>query len=470
MRIKVSNRVFLDFFILICMLVFSFSIKGNDWPVKNNTVIITTISFFLIALSLFQMHSINIPILSFTGVFLILLHIFCLGNYYIKAFGKEEYYLFGDWFRTDIDLKVSTGLFALCVIEAIFIGMLFYIEHEKDSLNNDFRFFKRFNDGQKKNIIIITGYILLAITLPCRLYADYKNILTSSINGEYAGFTGFVGVVDDIQTLFIPALICFLYGKRENKRLCRTIIIIYLFLCIIVMAASGSRRYYITAIIAVFLFYYNTKGSAKRKSNPFTIICIGVSSVLILNLMTMIRSYRHTALGIGYLLKNHADDLFSLDFLWESFTEFGLTGNVIYYAQKHFPSQVRFQLGYTYIASLIYILPIGWFVSLRASIGSVLYSITGAAVGGSIVADLYGNWGWFSVVPALVLGYIIAKICYTNNMANKASIKGVVCYAAGYEMLNYVRASTSEIVRYTAYTIIAIYFISQLVSSRVNVK
>ncbi len=468
MKLRISNKVFIDTIILICILFFSLLFGNSQWVIESGATIITAISYSLIFLSLWQVKQTGTPLISFTGIFTVLMHVFCLGNFYIRAFGQEEFYLFGDWFNADVDIKINAGLYSICAIEAIFIGMLVYIDHEKSSTKKDYKAFERYDDDWKKRIIYYTGVILFLITLPCRLYIDYSNILTSSVNGEYAGFTGIVGIIDDIQTLFIPSLICILYGKRDNQRFCRAVLYIYLALCIVVMAASGSRRYYVTAIIALFIFYINTRPEKKKKRNPFLTIVLIFAAIMILNLMTMIRNYRHTALGVYYLLNNHATELFSLDFLWESFTEFGLTGNVVYYAHKYFPSTVSYQWGFTYLASFIYILPIGWLVKLKASIGTILYGLSGSAVGGCIIADLYANWGWFSILLALVLGYIISKICYTGNKASQVSVKGVTSYAAGYVMLNYVRASTSEIMRYTAYIIIAIYIISKLITSRQN--
>lgn len=466
MKMKIKTTTFHDIVILALMTVCAVLFRNSTWVINNCYYVITFASLSLMMLSLAQLKKIGAKILSFSGIFLILLHLFCLGNYYVKAFGREEFFLFGDWFRNDIDVKAEAGFFSLCAIEAIFVGMLLYLEREKDVAGADYKRFIRFDSEQKKRIIYITGVILLCITLPCRLYVDYSNILTSSVNGEYAGFSGVVGVIDDIQTLFIPSLICLMYGKRENRGFCRMILILYSIFCIVVMAASGSRRYYVTAIITIVLFYINSRPVIKERRNPIIYILIALEAIVILNLMTMIRSYRHTALGINYLVNEHGSDLFSLDFLWESFSEFGLTGNVVYYARKFFPESVSYQLGYTYLASFIYILPIGWFVRLQASIGSILFKLSGAAVGGSIVADLFANWGWFSIIPAILLGNIIARIAFADANSNQSSVRTAVSYATSYALLNYVRASTSEIMRYTAYTMIAIYFISRFVSSR----
>ena len=461
MKLKISISVFANIVLLIMMGVFYALIGESDFFKEYGYYVVAIGSAVLLAIAFIELRKSNVGMLSFSCVFILLLHIFSFGNFYLKALGLEEYYLFGDWFRSDRELKSASGYFALCTSEAILIGILISLQKTRNH-SCEYNLFLGLDEKATKRILYRAGCILFAVTLPCRLYIDYTYILQSSLTGEYQGFSGMLGLADDLQTLFIPALICIMYGKRERVLFCKAILMIYTILCAFVMAASGSRRYYVTAILAIFLFYFNTKPNADRKKhhNPFAAVGLIMAGIMVLNFMTMIRNYRHSVLGILGIFQGHAEDLFSLDFLWESMSEFGLTGNVVYHSFKHFPSSVRFQYGFSYLASFIYILPIGWLIHLEPSIGNILYNLTGSAVGGSLVADLYGNFGWFALFPAILLGYVISNICYADKRIKKTSVKTAVSYASCYSLINYVRSSTPEIMRYTAYTIISIYFLS----------
>ena len=228
MKAKIPISVFINILIIIAILVFSIVWGNSNSVVENSYTYVTVLSAFTLIISLVQLRKIDVNILSFSGVFLILLHVFTLGYYYLKSFGKEDFYIYSDWFSTDIAVKGQIGLFAVCAIEALFTGMYLRLYGEKTRGRRDYRFAETIDSERKKRIVYTAGLVLFIITLPCRLYIDYTSIITTRVNGEYAGFTGIVGIVDDIQTLFIPALICLLYGKRENKRFCRTVILIYI--------------------------------------------------------------------------------------------------------------------------------------------------------------------------------------------------------------------------------------------------
>ncbi|GAB1475508.1 hypothetical protein MASR2M70_03400 [Bacillota bacterium] len=67
-------------------------------------------------------------------------------------------------------------------------------------------------------------------------------------------------------------------------------------------------------------------------------------------------------------------------------------------------------------------------------------------MGASIIGDLYGNFGWFSLIMAIIFGAITSKIFkFGNNEENR--LYCAKYYSLFYILINLVRASFFEIFR-----------------------
>lgn len=444
----ITKKSFLILTVDFIVLVFMVYLKDMLQPNTDSIRCIACISLILLLLHLIQTKCLGIPIISVTSVFIILSHVFNLGYYYLKLFEKEDFFLFGDWFKYDLDTKVNSGMFSIIAVHCVVMGIV--IAQDWNMQKSVYTTYEM-DESNEAEIIAIrnVGIVLLFITLPCRLYWDYLMIRQSFISGGYVGGVESSGLVGDIQTLFVPAFLCYLYSLK-NKKSFKLWVFSYVGICIVVMMLSGSRRYYVTGIIIIAIFYLK-EYKANKKKNFFKYLLIAYGGIILLNLMTYIRNSRLASSNDAFSISL----LFSLDFLWETFSEFGITGNVSYYACKYFPSLSKFLFGQTYLGAIVYILPIGWLISLKASVGSIIYALSHNAVGGSYIGDLFANWGWFSIPFAILTGLLIGSIC--NEVDERSDIKSVVLkYAVGYFVINYVRSSTLEILRGSVYTIILI--------------
>ena len=223
MKLRFPIIAFYNIIIVFALLLFSLVWGQDHVVIEKSYVFVTALSAFTLLFSLWQLRKMSVNIISFSSFFLILLHVFTFGYYYLKAFGKEQFYIYADWFSSDLEIKCEIGLFAICAIEAIFTGMLISLHNEKSKKKKDYKFAQSLDEERKKGIVFTAGIILFLLTFPCRLYIDYISIVTTRINGEYAGFSGIVGVIDDLQTLFIPSLLCLMFGKRDNKKFCHIV-------------------------------------------------------------------------------------------------------------------------------------------------------------------------------------------------------------------------------------------------------
>lgn len=459
MKISSKAYIYICSNILFIFVIFAIREYCLVQCVSNSYIYVSLLSAILLVIQLLQLRNMGIPLLSVISVFVILSHVFNFGYYYLKAFGKEDFFLFGDWFLKDAEIKTEVGFFSLLAISCVVIGII--IAQDKKRLVSGIKDIKSELDEELTlRIIRNVGLTMMLIILPCRFYWDYKLIVQSLSSGGYIGGVESGGLIGDIQALFIPAFICWLYPIKEKSR-CKIYILIYVVLCSGVMLLSGSRRYFITGIIVMLIFYLK-ESNRDAKVNVKKYVLIAVALFFFLNLMTFIRNTRL----INSANQDIISSLFSVDFLWESFAEFGITGNVIYYTYLIFPTSVGYMIGQTYLNSIVYILPIGWLIKLKASVGSIVYEYSHNAVGGSYISDLYANWGYFSLPAAVITGFIIGWLCAEGD-DRESGLETVIKYAVGYFVINYVRSSTMEILRGSVYSIIMITVLYRIFKTRI---
>lgn len=459
---------FINWCILFFLVIFAVFAKNNSWDVEVWTMCICILSFFTLLCQIASLKYYEIGIINIITFFFILNHIFNFGYYYIHLFAKDDFLiLFTNWFTRNFDVKINAALFSLCAIQAIFCGVIIYIYRQKKLLILDYKISIGIEDELKEEMVFWVGVLLLIVSMPCKLYWDFQQVTLSTISAEYAGGFSQSGLVDDIQVLFIPALVCLISGKKNNKKkFAQIIMILYMVYSILIMTMSGARRAYITGILALFVFY-NDFFSSKNHNRYKFIKSIGllIMAIVCLNFLTLIRDSRHSALGLSAIFEGNFSDLFSIDFIWETLAEFGITGSVIYFSVFFVPNLFNYMYGSMYLSSIVYILPIGWLVKLNNASGGVIinklaqsYKMTISSVGGSVLGDLYINWGWFSIIAAVILGYLIGKVAYISKKESEGiNLKNIVAYSTGIVILNYARSSTSEILRPIVFVFASIY-------------
>ena len=454
----------LDVLIIVGLLFFLSCFSQNT--IQNNYFYITLLSLLTLLIQLYQMKKIGISMLSVIPIFIILLHLFHFGYYYVQAFGKEEFFIFQNPFLQGMEEKAIMGIFILCVIQAFHCGVIITCS-EDPTIKHELRFAEGHAEENKNRAAYMAGIALLLISAPCRLIWDIRAIAESILNGVYGGITASSGLLDDLQFLFIPAIICIMWGKKNSPKFVKIILVIYTLAAVYVMSASGARRQYITGIFALIIAYYQLFYIGKNKKvNILSILVFGVLCLILFNTLFLIREYRHTSLGIMYLLSNHFNEFFSLDFVWETLAEFGITVESTKYAMEYFPNTIPWQYGMTYLASIIYIVPVGWLIKLNASVGGLIYAVSGRAVGGSAITDLYANFGWFAILVAPFAGILLSKLESINsNSNNLITLYGL---STGSLILSYARGGFLEILRPIVYSIIIIYVVTSFILNRSN--
>lgn len=467
--------------ILIFLVIFSMLVKNNSWDIENWTICICILSLFTLLCQFITLKHYKIGIVNIITFFFVFNHIFNFGYYYIHLFKKDDFLiLFTNWFTKKFDVKVNAALFSLCAIQAIFCGVIRYIYLQKDRYILDYKIAIGVKNELKEKIVFVVGILLLIVSMPCKLYWDIQQVMLSEISSEYAGGFSQSGLVDDIQILFLPALICLISGKKNNKKkFAQMVMILYMIYSVLIMTMSGARRAYITGILALFVFYNDFFSSKNHNRYKFLKgIAFVIMAIICLNFLTLIRNSRHSVLGISAIFTGNIGDLFSVDFIWETLAEFGITGSVIYFSVYFVPSLLGYMYGSMYLSSIVYILPIGWLIKLNNASGGIIinklaqsHRMTISSVGGSILGDLYINWGWFSIIAAVILGYLIGKVVYVaKEKSEDINLRNIIAYSTGIVILNYARSSTSEILRPICLIFASIYILFSLILHQCKTK
>lgn len=445
-RLQNARNILLPFNLLLGMLigVYGFALSEGEVSLEYVSRVISGLSFFLIFIQFYQLKYVNVKLISSVGAFLLGCNIFSFGEFYVCFFGHEDLLVYPTWFSSNLDIKFRTGFYMLAAIQCAFSGIFAYFTFSKRNIKE-----KTVKYDLTNRQWVKIGLVFLVVGLPCRLYWDYLNMLLGSSNNMYSGGASVSGLLDDLQVLFIPGLICVLHGLRKKKTLVLSIIGVVMAMEVLVMATSGNRRLYITSLIGlIFYFYYEYPWEKHAK---WKIVLFGFWGIIILNYLELIRKYRFLGLGANFFNAISVSDLFSLDFLWDSLAEFGLTSHAIYYDFLYVTRFADFYLGKTFLTAIVYIIPIGFIINVNKQAASIIERLSGSAVGGSMINDLYINWGWAGLAVAPLVGYFISRLGYRSVERGKISFENIYMFFVFPMILGYARGDIYEVLRPAAY-------------------
>lgn len=457
-RIRIVNIVVL--LVLLVLLVTKREYEQND----IETVALLSVSSLLYQIIVLLRTGYGLA--SFQTIFMVLSHLFNFSFFWLIAIDKSDFIFFPNWMYTDIPLKCKAAYFSLMCIQGVFSGLVWNLNTVSGFRKPTSPVDERANQRQ----VFFIGLTMLIIGIPFKLYFDYLNILNSIANGGYGGFGGVSGLIDDFQHFAVAGVITMIASGYKKKSFSYILVGIVFTYFLFVMTASGDRRYYITAIIGVMValigaYFRNSKKRRFVLRQLLTYAGVFVLVLFFLNLIAVIRYQRGSSLGSEMVAQSTLEQLFSLDGIWETLGEFGITINALVIAQNVVPSAIPFQYGLSYLYAVIFILPIGAFVHIpNASIGHAITSYVDIPVGSSYVLDLYANFGYLAFIPAILLGIILSRFVSikTNSVAKGLALSSSLTYI----LINYVRSSTMEVLRPAVYILIMYYLAELLIKKK----
>lgn len=390
----------------------------------NNLFFLSILGILHICILTYCMYKINRNFFSISTLFILLIFLFHSGYSFLLILGDMN----------DIKLDISVNsyimsqLFVQLSLTSITVSYLF--------------FFNRIKLGEKKSNLNIElfGKVILYIfifTLPIKAYCSifYESSLTYS-SGYLATFeaynTPFLRIVNYLQNLCLPSFILLLFlNKTKVKMLNKFILIVCLMLFISML--SGRRSLSIAYLICIIFIYYNfvRKITKKEVGMLFMLtLCLLVS----LPIISVLRSLSDGT-GLSIMMAQSANDSLGGSYLQSFFNEFG--GSVYSLISTmdaiSVSSQIQYNYGLTYLFSPFQAIPFlsgylyqfDWYKYSICYIDEIrlLRDYRGFPFGGSILGELYYNFGWFSPFLIGFIGYILSLVeLVISNIKNNGQI------------------------------------------------
>ena len=267
----------------------------------------------------------------------------------------------------------------------------------------------------------------------------------------------------------IYGLVCLFFSGKIDKKKSKIILLVSIAYLLFVMIITGDRRYQIVGIITLFLSYvkiYDIKIFVGIKG-----LFTALFSYFILGLFYLIREIRSSSLfGLVSFIETYNKVLFNFDtnIISQTFYEFGGSFYTVCLAFKYVPSLVNYKYGGTIFSGILSIIPFGFLIKdselfLNGRLASELMSIGNTTVGGSVYADLFGNFGLIGgIIAAFVLGIIFNNLFYTKTRNNMDCYYLARYYILFFALLHLVRASFTEVIRTSVWGLFALFVIYKL--------
>lgn len=317
-------------------------------------------------------------------------------------------------------------------------------------------------------VSIIPTVILIINSIKAVLAKGYIGLFTSTntiaVNGGLLGVTaGF----------FIPSLYLLLIAN-SNKKTQRRLLTIIFFLYIIVVFMLGRRGENSIYILGYILIWHNMVKPLKGKK-LFQIIMVGVLMVFILSIISQARAYLNTG-NLGDVVANSILNINLVGMLRDVFSEFGMTLLVPATIIDKVPEVIPFYHGKTVVNFFLVLIPNIFWETNPGLIDGTLENLvspfirhgTVGGIGGSFLAEIYYNIGYFSYLFLPIYGIILAQLTKLLDFrsCNKNKLKFYFSIYMFTNVLWIIRSeiltSGKEILYFALFPIVLIKFIHKI--------
>lgn len=442
------HHFILVFLVLVTISCLAFSIKAENLIYFSSSLLVASFawcfwSWFHVTGSIFDPY-----VLFMVSIFLFngsaaFLYIF---NYpYRDSLGVNF---------TDTVLLESL-LFVILSVMAVNYGSLLAAQRKFERSTNTASIIDKHNMAEA---VYRVGVAMLLLSFIPTIVFMRENILTVLESG-YGGIftkesaTGFGAWSNVLSGFYIPGVYFLLLGGKD-KRHVRAISILLISIYAIAYLYIGSRNRAILPII-VFLWLWNKYISRFRLINVIVIILL--LTVLFFFAFPLIRLIRavpgeeRTAYDYLQTLKELKNPIVS------PFAEMGGSFRTVTYTFSLVPSDRNYDYGASYIYALFTIVPnFAWDIHPTIARGtwsdwlvkrvSPYTAEKGGGYGFSCIAEAYANFGWFSFLLFLFLGYYIAKLALSAmNAENPAKVALLASFLP--QLLFFARSESAILVR-----------------------
>lgn len=311
------------------------------------------------------------------------------------------------------------------------------------------------------------GLVLFCVLLIPVLIYDVQMITSASQVGYLAKYTTDTGIFGDLEAYLPAAVLCILVTAKGQNRPWKAVYYYALIRALALMLLVGNRgNMLITAILYIYAKHWFIKPYTRKNWLSVGAICIGV--VVLMPFIAFIRG-KASELGFWeYLSTNNPVTQF--------LSEFGST-LVTPILSFQYVDSFGFLGGKSFLGALAVLVPFSsaLFGGIKQfmSVGVLLnpYAPAVGALGGSVFAELYINFGWASLVLAALFGLGVAKISQALENGARGDhpfLSGMLLYLS-YGVLLYVRGDFLDIVqagKRVLYLCVVFYLFKNLMSRR----
>lgn len=420
----------------------------NDWLFFVSIIIVLNI-----LIDLYVLRLCKIKILSMTGIFISFTYLFHFGQVILNGIFKNHEYKYANMLKLYNFSYVKKSVpFMIITLSAVLIGVVI----------SSYGKIKTEDSGPVQTIdlsfVRTLGWIILIITFPLKIKYDIDALVTSSISGYNDTLhMSYSGIYIQISLFYIIGFILLLIGYKDCKNKAKMILTLELiYLCLTMI--SGGRIYQTISICLIMFFYLN----CVEKINIKSFIIYAALGYLLLKVLTVISIVRANNTGSFKVIANA---FFSLknDPISSALEEFGSTIQTMIVTIIKIPLVQDFQNGKTYLLSFS-----GALVNINGSIDEIITkanfvkNLNTKGIGGSYIAELYYNFGNYSYIIAVVIGFIVNKVSNTiNRLVTKRSFDKLAYYIMPfYYTIMWVRGSFIDFSRAIIWGIVFIWSIN----------
>lgn len=399
-----EKRVYMEkLFFIILQVVITF------WTYNANSVsLLAWLGVIQIIFSVITIMKQKKEIMSISIFFLVFSFLLHMGQYILPLLNSGILPSFDmTWYVTEGEM-ISTGKFLNYAHIAVVSGMLMYSQ-KKSKVKLVWERDKYTCIGAQEinpKILRLIAAVLIFIGLFVSIGSTIDLIKLMLSGGYYETFSYYDayggGLRKQLATFWEIGVMILFYINRKEKGKCRAILVISLIYLAVTML-TGGRIVALMNMVVLFITYYKIVEKLQCKK----LILIFILGFFFVQYVVNIGLSRTAGFGTSFDVGLSIRDLVA-----RVLAEFGGTGYTVILTMKHVPQNVPYLYGMTYPLSLMYVFPNfgwnSWNIFHATSFTDYLREYTSSGIGGSYIAEVYFNWGYYGIVFLYAIGVFLS--------------------------------------------------------------
>jgi oligosaccharide repeat unit polymerase len=354
------------------------------------------------------------------GLFLCSMMVFHGGHIILEATGITTNELFTDLYFPDFSPDTIHATLIFILLSLLFLHLGGLIAHVSKLGDNNVQenSIPETDSGESgfNKPLFFTGVFFFCIALVPTLIYSYE-LLTAASEGGYLGIysreigTGLSAIPRVLDGFFVPACLIMLVGRKNSGWIWWVIPIMCILLRSSVYMTVGMRNQAIPQLLGLVLIFHNVIRPIPRSffiGMAVAILVLIPAVAAIRNKSNQQQEVEKTADSISFLFKP----------IYLVFRETGLSARTVAYTIEYVPNQRDYEMGSTYTSALTKALPNVSNDEAGDSRGSGAFWLAqmitpsaakrGWSAGYSAIAECYLNFGWFGLIMAFIIGYVLS--------------------------------------------------------------